>query len=32
VHDKEELDVLFNRLKALKGIDSVERFEPEENK
>ncbi|TAD84057.1 MAG: bifunctional (p)ppGpp synthetase/guanosine-3',5'-bis(diphosphate) 3'-pyrophosphohydrolase [Bacteroidetes bacterium] len=32
VHDKEELDVLFNRLKALKGIDSVDRFEPEENK
>jgi GTP pyrophosphokinase len=29
VHDKEELDELVNRLKDLKGIDSVERFETE---
>jgi hypothetical protein len=27
VHDKEELDELVTRLKTLKGIHSVERFE-----
>jgi GTP pyrophosphokinase len=32
VHDKEELEMLVNRLKALPGIESVDRFEPEENK
>ena len=32
VHDKEELEALVNRLKALPGIESVDRFEPEENK
>jgi GTP diphosphokinase / guanosine-3',5'-bis(diphosphate) 3'-diphosphatase len=29
VHDKEELEELVTRLKSLKGIDSVERFETE---
>jgi guanosine-3',5'-bis(diphosphate) 3'-pyrophosphohydrolase len=29
VHDKEELDELVNRLKALQGIHSVERFDTE---
>src|SRR5436190_13111955 len=29
VHDKEELDELVNRLKALKGIHSVDRFDTE---
>lgn len=29
VHDKEELDELVNRLKSLRGIHSVERFETE---
>jgi GTP pyrophosphokinase len=32
VHDKEELDELVQRLKHLKGIESVDRFEPEEAK
>jgi GTP pyrophosphokinase len=32
VHDKEELEKLVTRLKALNGIESVDRFEPEENK
>jgi GTP pyrophosphokinase len=32
VHDKEELEELVTRLKALKGIETVDRFEPEENK
>ena len=32
VHDKEELEKLVVRLKELKGIESVDRFEPEENK
>ncbi len=32
VHDKEELELLVSRLKALPGIESVDRFEPEENK
>lgn len=32
VHDKDELDALVNRLKELPGIESVDRFEPEENK
>jgi GTP pyrophosphokinase len=32
VHDKEELEELVVRLKELKGIESVDRFEPEENK
>jgi GTP pyrophosphokinase len=32
VHDKEELEGLVNKLKSLPGIDSVDRFEPEENK
>ena len=32
VHDKEELEALVARLKALRGIESVDRFEPEENK
>jgi GTP diphosphokinase / guanosine-3',5'-bis(diphosphate) 3'-diphosphatase len=32
VHDKEELDELVVRLKALQGIESVDRFEPEEVK
>ncbi len=32
VHDKEELDILVNRLKELPGIETVDRFEPEENK
>jgi GTP pyrophosphokinase len=27
VHDKEELDELVNRLKALQGIHSVDRFD-----
>jgi GTP pyrophosphokinase len=31
VHDKDELDKLVVNLKALKGIESVDRFEPEEN-
>jgi GTP pyrophosphokinase len=30
VHDKEELDALVARLKGLGGIESVDRFEPEE--
>lgn len=30
VHDKEELDTLVERLKELKGIETVDRFEPEE--
>lgn len=30
VHDKEELDALVVRLKNLEGIESVDRFEPEE--
>jgi GTP pyrophosphokinase len=30
VHDKEELDVLAQRLKTLKGIESVDRFEPDD--
>ncbi len=30
VHDKEELDVLVECLKAISGIDTVDRFEPEE--
>ena len=29
VHDKEELDELVNRLKALQGIQSVDRFDTE---
>ncbi len=32
VHDKEELDALVQKLKALNGIESVDRFEPEESK
>jgi GTP pyrophosphokinase len=32
VHDKEELEALVARLKELKGIELVDRFEPEENK
>ena len=32
VHDKEELKELVNRLKSLRGIQTVDRFEPEENK
>ncbi|HSC54613.1 MAG TPA: RelA/SpoT family protein [Phnomibacter sp.] len=32
VHDKEELDELVIRLKELKGIQTVDRYEPEENK
>jgi GTP pyrophosphokinase len=32
VHDKEELDTLVASLKALDGIESVDRFEPEEAK
>ncbi|HSK13738.1 MAG TPA: ACT domain-containing protein, partial [Phnomibacter sp.] len=32
VHDKEELDALVTKLKALNGIESVDRFEPEETK
>lgn len=32
VHDKEELETLVGRLKSLQGIESVDRFEPEENK
>jgi guanosine-3',5'-bis(diphosphate) 3'-pyrophosphohydrolase len=30
VHDKEELEVLVQRLKTLKGIESVDRFEPDD--
>jgi len=30
VHDKEELEVLVTRLKSLNGIESVDRYEPEE--
>ena len=30
VHDKEELDELVNRLKALQGIHSVDRFDTEQ--
>ncbi len=30
VHDKEELDVLVQRLKDLKGIESVERYDSED--
>jgi GTP pyrophosphokinase len=32
VHDKEELDALVHKLKRLQGIESVDRFEPEEGK
>ena len=32
VHDKEELDELVNRLKQLNGIQSVDRFDTEEEK
>ena len=32
VHDKEELNELVSRLKNLRGIQTVDRFEPEENK
>ncbi len=32
VHDKEELDMLVSSLKVLDGIESVDRFEPEESK
>ena len=32
VHDKEELEMLVQKLKELNGIESVDRFEPEENK
>ncbi|HMP92279.1 MAG TPA: TGS domain-containing protein, partial [Phnomibacter sp.] len=32
VHDKEELEELVNRLKSLQGIESVNRYEPEEVK
>ncbi len=32
VHDKEELDDLVQKLKGLKGVESVDRFEPEETK
>jgi GTP pyrophosphokinase len=32
VHDKEELDNLVSSLKVLDGIESVDRFEPEESK
>lgn len=32
VHDKEELDMLVHKLKLLQGIESVDRFEPEEGK
>jgi len=32
VHDKDELDLLVQKLKGLNGIESVDRFEPEENK
>ncbi|MCU0373946.1 MAG: RelA/SpoT family protein [Chitinophagaceae bacterium] len=30
VHDKDELDLLVQKLKGLQGIESVDRFEPEE--
>ena len=30
VHDKEELELLVQRLKQLSGIHSVDRFEPDE--
>jgi GTP pyrophosphokinase len=32
VHDKEELELLVLKLKGLNGIESVDRFEPEEAK
>jgi GTP pyrophosphokinase len=32
VHDKDELDLLVHKLKGLQGIESVDRFEPEESK
>jgi guanosine-3',5'-bis(diphosphate) 3'-pyrophosphohydrolase len=32
VHDKEELETLVNRLQSLDGIESVDRYEPEEAK
>jgi GTP pyrophosphokinase len=32
VHDKEELDALVLKLKGLQGIESIDRFEPEEVK
>jgi hypothetical protein len=32
VHDKEELNELVSRLKSLRGIQTVDRFDPEENK
>lgn len=32
VHDKDELDLLVQKLKGLQGIESVDRFEPEEAK
>lgn len=32
VHDKEELELLVTKLKGLNGIESVDRFEPEEVK
>jgi GTP pyrophosphokinase len=32
VHDKEELEALVEKLKELNGIESVDRFEPEEAK
>ena len=31
VHDKEELNELVSRLKSLRGIQTVDRFYPEEN-
>ena len=30
--NKEELEALVDRLKSLPGLESVDRFEPEENK
>jgi len=30
VHDKEELDNLVNRLKALNGVESVDRYDMED--